>query len=176
MENINAAKLVANHGLIRPKTLKSKHLQRNLSVQNQRYSRLLNLSKSHKRIFSMMSEHKTLIKRSITVDVGWTDVFSCATELLEKTLPSDVRWVHVERARAIYDGIKTLFDAKTTSPDTSVSTCSARHICGNHEHRCCLPSGHTGRHQCGVMQADNDYDGDNPNDRTQCQVSWTNNE
>lgn len=60
----------------------------------------------------MMSERKTLIERMVTVDVGWTDVFSCATELLGETQPADVRWVHVERAKAIYDGIKALFDAK----------------------------------------------------------------
>ena len=60
----------------------------------------------------MMSERKTMIERTVTVDVGWTDVFACATELLGETQPADVRWVHVERAKAIYDGIKALFDAK----------------------------------------------------------------
>jgi len=64
----------------------------------------------------MMSERKTVIERTVTVDVGWTDVFSCATELLGETQPADVRWVHVERAKALYEGIKALFDAKS---DTS---------------------------------------------------------
>ena len=60
----------------------------------------------------MMSERKTMIEGIVTVDVGWTEVFSCATELLKDTQPNDVRWVHVKRAKAIYDGIKELFDAK----------------------------------------------------------------
>jgi hypothetical protein len=60
----------------------------------------------------MMSERITTIEKTISISVGWTDVFSCATELLDKTQPSDVRWVHVERAKAIYEGIKALFDAK----------------------------------------------------------------
>jgi len=66
-----------------------------------------------------MSERKTMIERTVTVDVGWTDVFACATELLGETQPADVRWVHVERARAIYDGIKALFDAKSHASNAS---------------------------------------------------------
>jgi hypothetical protein len=60
----------------------------------------------------MMSEHTTTVTTGVSIPIGWTDVFSCASELLDKTKPADVRWVHVERAKAIYDGIKTLFDAK----------------------------------------------------------------
>ena len=68
----------------------------------------------------MMSERKTVIERTVTVDVGWTDVFSCATKLLGETQPADVRWVHVKRAKAIYDGIKALFDVKADTYNAKV--------------------------------------------------------
>ena len=61
----------------------------------------------------MMSERTTSVEKTVSVPVGWSDIFACAAELLRETQPADVRWVHVERAKAIYDGIKTLFDAKS---------------------------------------------------------------
>jgi hypothetical protein len=60
----------------------------------------------------MMSERTTAIEKTVSVPIGWTDIFECSTELLGKTKPVDVRWCHVERAKAIYDGIKALFDEK----------------------------------------------------------------
>lgn len=65
-------------------------------------------------------------------------------------------------------------ERRDASARTSPAGCSACESGGDHEHRCCLPHGHSGDHQCGVMQSDNDYDGDNPNDRTQCPASWPN--
>lgn len=61
----------------------------------------------------MMSEHTTVIERTVPINIGWTDVFHCANELLKETRSADVRWIHVERAKAIYEGIRTLYDAKT---------------------------------------------------------------
>jgi len=45
---------------------------------------------------------------------------------------------------------------------------------GDHTHVCCLKHGHAGPHRCGVMRPDDDYDGDNPRDRTQCCARWPN--
>jgi hypothetical protein len=59
-----------------------------------------------------MTERTTSVEKTVSVPLGWTDVFSCAKELLGETQPADVRWVHVERAKAIYDGILALYEAK----------------------------------------------------------------
>lgn len=46
------------------------------------------------------------------IEVRWSDIFSCGTELLEKTQPTDVRWEHIKRARKLYEGLLALFEAK----------------------------------------------------------------
>lgn len=68
----------------------------------------------------MMSERVVVLDKrvcvagpvTVEVRIGWTDVFSSAMLLLEQTESDDVRWVHVERARKLYDGIRALYDTK----------------------------------------------------------------
>jgi ferredoxin-NADP reductase len=68
----------------------------------------------------MMSERRVVIEKTVSVGVGWTDIFSCAAALLAETTPQDVRWIHVERAKAIYDGMTELFNEKTTESHKGV--------------------------------------------------------
>lgn len=60
----------------------------------------------------MMSEHEVIIRRAVNVQVtiGWTELHACAKILLDQTKPTDVRFVHVQRAKDIYDAMQALFD------------------------------------------------------------------
>lgn len=62
-----------------------------------------------------MTDREATLEKVIEVKLDWTDVFKAANKLLAETQPSDVRWVHVERARKLYESIKTLFEQKDTS-------------------------------------------------------------
>lgn len=65
----------------------------------------------------MMSEHKITVKKEtvLAYDIGLTESFIIAQEIL-KTVPScDVRWKHVERARCIYETLRGMFEESKLS-------------------------------------------------------------
>jgi hypothetical protein len=59
----------------------------------------------------MMSERQASIEKTVEITLGWTEIFQAAKKLVEQTESDDVRWVHVQKAKAVYDEMRSLYDA-----------------------------------------------------------------